>query len=167
MRVVESTCHKIFLDGHRIISLLPIAVIACCSCIVGMSKRWRPESLRRESRCRAEGVTDFGHFPAQSGPMEGQVLQLASCCIYCCRETAVGCGVSSTGVPLGTWVRWYLDCIMMYGPRGFSRVRGLSLARQLTGELGGRGSCLNGIRRKHGASSSLRATRPVSSVLLT
>src|SRR5438477_926121 len=23
MRVVESTCHKIFLDGHRIISLLP------------------------------------------------------------------------------------------------------------------------------------------------
>src|SRR6266567_686147 len=28
---------------------------------------------------------------------------------------------------------------MMYGPRGFSRVRGLSLTRQLTGELGGRG----------------------------
>jgi hypothetical protein len=23
-----------------------------------------------------QGVTDFGHFPAQSGPMEGQVLQL-------------------------------------------------------------------------------------------
>ncbi len=31
---------------------LPAAVIACCGCIVGMSKRWRPESLRRESRCR-------------------------------------------------------------------------------------------------------------------
>src|SRR5713101_3213595 len=28
---------------------------------------------------------------------------------------------------------------MMYGPRGFSRVRSLSLTRQLTGELGGRG----------------------------
>jgi hypothetical protein len=35
-----------------------------------------PESLRREigvdRRCH-----DFGHFPAQSGPMEEQVLQLA------------------------------------------------------------------------------------------
>jgi hypothetical protein len=38
---------------------------------------------------------------------------------------------------VGTWVRWYLDCIMMYGPKGFSRVWGLSLIRQLTGELGG------------------------------
>src|ERR1039458_4509782 len=31
----------------------------------------------------------------------------------------------------------------------------------------GEGSCLNGTRTKRGASSSLRATRPVSSVLLT
>src|SRR5881628_556861 len=40
---------------------------------------------------------------------------------------------------LGTWVRWYLDCIMMCGPKGFPRVWGVSLTRQLTGELGGRG----------------------------
>ena len=38
---------------------------------------------------------------------------------------------------LGTWVRWCLDRIRMYGPKGFSRVWGLSLNRQLTGELGG------------------------------
>src|SRR5712664_2475555 len=40
---------------------------------------------------------------------------------------------------LGTWVRWYLDCIMMCGPKGFPRVWGVSLTPQLTGELGGRG----------------------------
>ena len=76
MRVVESTCHKISLYSRRIISLLADAVIACRGCIVGISMRWR----RNRSGVRV-GVDrrchDFGHFPTQSGPMEGQVLQLA------------------------------------------------------------------------------------------
>src|SRR5450759_4074790 len=134
MRVVESTCHKISIYSRRILSLLPDAVIACCGCIVGMSKRWRGNRsgvrVGVDRRCH-----DFGHFPAQSGPMEGQVPQLA-CKLLLQRN---GSRVRSiiNGSSLETWVRWYLDCTMMYGPKGFSKVWGLSLTRQLTGELGG------------------------------
>src|SRR6266851_8146166 len=68
MRVVESTCHKIFLDSHA-----QSRFARRCHRVLrlhrGHVEEVTPESLRRESWCRTEGVTDFGHFPAQSGPM--------------------------------------------------------------------------------------------------
>src|SRR6266700_3926470 len=100
-----------------------------------MSKRWRRDRsgvrVGVDRRCH-----DFGHFPAQSGPMEGQVLQLAwlaSCCSHVAEKRQSG-----TEYHEPEFLTWR-----------------------------GEGSCLNGTRRKHSASSSLRATRPVSSVLLT
>jgi hypothetical protein len=115
----------------------PAAVTACCGCIVGNVEEVAPESFRRESRCRQK-VSRLWTF---------------SCTVRTNGRTGSAAGLQVVGAmlqrngsrvrsmmnrsSLATWVRWYLDCTMMYGPKGFSRVWGLSLTRQLTGELGG------------------------------
>ncbi len=87
-----------------------------------------PESLRRESRCRQK-VLRLWTFSGtvrtngRTGPAAGLHVVVAML-----RETAVGYTEYHEPESLGTWVRWCLDCIiMMYGPKGFSRVWGLSL----------------------------------------
>src|ERR1017187_1667697 len=166
MRVVESTCHKISLYSRRIISLLPDAVIACRGCIVGISKRWR----RNRSGVRV-GVEKVSRLWTFSGTVRtnGRAGSAAGLQVVVAMLQRNGSWVRSimNRSSLGTWVRWYLDCTMMYGPKGF---QGMGLVTNPTADRRtwrGEGSCLNGTRRKRGASSSLRATRPVSSVLLT
>ena len=137
MRVVESTCHKIFLDSH--------AQSRCarrCHRVLrlhrGHVEEVAPESLRRESRFRQK-VSRLWTF---SGTVRtnGRTGSAAGLQVVVAMLQRNGSQVRSimNQSPLGTWVRCCLDCIMMCGPKGFSRVWGLSLTRQLTGELGGR-----------------------------
>lgn len=99
-----------------------------------------PESLRRESRCRQK-VSRLWTFSGtvRTNGRTGSAVGLQVVVAMLQRNGSRVRSIMNRS-SLGTWVRWYLDCIMMlmmYGPKGFSRVWGLSLTRQLTGELGG------------------------------
>ena len=73
-----------------------------------------------------EGVTTLdilrhSRTNGRTGPAAGFQVVVAML-----RETAVGYTEYHEPESLGSWVRWCLDCIMMYGPKGFSRVWGLT-----------------------------------------
>jgi hypothetical protein len=99
--------------------------------------RLGPESLRRENRYRQK----VSRFRTIVGTVRtnGKTRSAAGLQVVVAMLQRNGSRVRSimNMSSLGTWVRWYLDCTMMYEPQGVSRVWGLSLTRQLTGELGG------------------------------
>src|SRR6266550_8678039 len=118
MRVVESTCHK-----NLLIATHNLAFARSCHRVLrlhrGHVEEVAPGSLRRESRCRQK-LSRLWTFSGtvrtngRTGPAAGLQVVVAML-----RETAVAYTEYHEAESLGTWVRWCLDRIMKYGPKGF------------------------------------------------